>query len=443
MISRRSFLAGGLSIGFAVLAGHANAANVAGLLRGDALNWNGTVIDLDPLKKYYRGKLGKGIWTGKKGLNKRGVELIKVLQSAGADGLEPSSYLFGVPKNIQALTGKDLQSAELYLSQAFWKFGRDLSAGRTTPAVSEPDIIISRKKADVQGWLKAAARSGPAKVVSQLRPSHPQYLALRKLLPSAKGSKAKQIVVNMERWRWLPRSLGKRHVLVNQAAFEMLLMESGKTKDRRRVVVGKPFHKTPMFSHAIRYVEFNPTWTVPRSIAGNEILPKLRKDPSYLEKNNYKVYTSWKADAPAMNPHSVDWNSVSSKKLPYKIVQQPGEDNALGLVKFLFPNKFNVYLHDTQSKRLFSEKARAFSHGCIRVEKPLEFAEHLFGSRKLNQAKIGKILANPATQRVNLKKHIPIHLAYFTVWVDGGKAKFHKDVYGRDALVGNILFGSA
>lgn len=443
MISRRSFLAGGLSIGFTALAGHANAANVGGLLRGDALNWNGTVIDLDPLKKFYRGRLGKGVWTGKKGLNKRGVELIKVLQNAGADGLEPSSYLFGIPKNIQALTGKDLQSAELYLSQAFWKFGRDLSAGRTTPAVSEPDIIISRKKADVQGWLKAANRSGPAKVVSQLRPSHPQYLALRKLLPGAKGSKARQIIVNMERWRWLPRNLGKQHVIVNQAAFEMLLVDGGKTKDRRRVVVGKPYHKTPMFSHKIQYAEFNPTWTVPRSIAGNEILPKLRKDPGYLERNNYKVYTSWKADAPAMNPHSVDWNSVSSKKFPYMIVQQPGDNNALGLVKFLFPNKFNVYLHDTQSKKLFSQKARAFSHGCIRVEKPLEFAEKLFGTRSLSQAKIAKILANPATQRVNLKKEVPIHLTYFTVWVDGGKAKYHKDVYGRDTLVGNILFGSA
>ncbi len=443
-LSRRGFLQGSIALGFTTATGlQAHAANVTSVLRGDAIKWNGTVINIDPLKKFYRGKFGKGIWTGKKGLNKNGAKLVTLLQNAGADGLEPSEYLSALPKNIQSLTGKDLSTAELYLSQSFWKFGRDLSAGRTTPAVSEPDIIISRKKADISGWLKIASRKGPDHVINALRPSHPQYLALRKLLPTAKGKKTRQIIVNMERWRWLPRSLGKRHIMVNQASFEMMIMDNGKLADRRRVVVGQPYHKTPMFSHKLSYAEFNPTWTVPRSIAGNEILPKLRKDPGYLERNNYKVYTSWKADAPAMNPLSVDWNSVNGKKFPYKIVQQPGGKNALGQVKFLFPNRFNVYLHDTQAKNLFSKSERAFSHGCIRVNKPLEFAEKLFGSRTLNQAKIGKILSNPDTQRVNLKKPLPIHLAYFTVWIDGGRPSFHKDVYGRDKLVSNILFGRA
>lgn len=441
--SRRSFLAHSLAFGFVASVVPANAANVASVLRGDAIKWNGTVIDLDPLKKYYRGKLGKGIWTGKKGLNKRGVELVKALQAAGSDGLEASDYISALPKNIQNLSGKDLAAAELYLSQAFWKFGRDLSAGRTTPAVSEPDIIISRKKTDVKGWLNAANKRGPVKVFAALRPPHPQYFALRKALAGARGAKARQIIVNMERWRWLPRGLGKKHVLVNQAAFEMRTFEGGKVIDKRRVVVGKPFHKTPMFSHTIQYADFNPTWTVPRSIAGNEILPKLRKDSGYLEKGGYKVHTSWKADAPVMNPHSVDWGAVNGKKFPYKIVQQPGGNNALGQVKFLFPNKFNVYLHDTQSKNLFSKSARAFSHGCIRVEKPLEFAEKLFGSRTLSQSKIKKILANPATQRLHLKKPVPVHLTYFTAWVDGGKVKLYKDVYGRDKLVSKLLFGRA
>ena len=444
-LSRRSFIANSLAFGFVASSTPAYAVNVGSVLKGDAIKWNGTVVDLDPLKKYYRGRLGKGIWTSKKGLNKKGVELVKVLQAAGSDGLEPRDYLSAVPKNIQSLSGKDLAAAELYLSQSFWKFGRDLSAGRTTPAVSEPDIIISRKKTDVKGWLGLANKRGPAKVVAALRPQHPQYLALRKALAQTKPSSAKgrQIIVNMERWRWLPRSLGKKHVLVNQAAFEMRITDGGKMVDKRRVVVGKPYHKTPMFSHTIQYAEFNPTWTVPRSIAGNEILPKLRKDPSYLEKRGYKVHTSWKADAPEMNPHSVDWHAVNGKKFPYKIVQQPGSNNALGQVKFLFPNKFNVYLHDTQSKNLFSKNSRAFSHGCIRVQDPLEFAEKLFGSRALNQSRIKKILSNPATHRVNLKKPIPVHLTYFTAWVESGKVKFHKDVYGRDKLVSNLLFGRA
>jgi murein L,D-transpeptidase YcbB/YkuD len=442
-LNRRSFLGASMAFGFAAATTPVNAANVSAVLRGDALKFNGAVVDLDPLKKYYRGRLGKGIWTGRKGLNKKGVELIKVVQAARSDGLEPRDYISALPKNIQSLSGKELAAAELYLSQAFWKFGRDLSAGRTTPAVSEPDIIISRKKADIKGWLDVARKKGPAKVIAQLRPGHPHYLALRKALSSAKGAKARQIIVNMERWRWLPRSLGKKHVMVNQAAFEVQVVDGGRVIDRRRVVVGKPYHKTPMFSHTIQYADFNPTWTVPRSIAGNEILPKLRKDPGYLERNNYKVHTSWKADAPVMNPHSVDWNAVNGKKFPYKIVQQPGENNALGQVKIMFPNKFNVYLHDTQAKNLFSKKARAFSHGCIRVQDPLQFAEKVFGKRALSLSKMKKILANPKTQRVNIKKPVPVHLAYFTAWVEGGKVTFHKDVYGRDKLVSNILFGRA
>ncbi|MEM7289562.1 MAG: L,D-transpeptidase family protein [Pseudomonadota bacterium] len=441
-ISRRNFIIGSLALGFAASPSFGtHAANVTSVLRGDALKWNGTVIDLGPLKRYYRGKLGRGIWTAKKGLNKRGVELVNLLNASGADGLDPAAYLSALPNNIQSLSGKDLSAAELYLSQSFWRFGRDLSAGRTTPSVSEPDIIISRKKSDVQGWLKVAARRGPTKVIDALRPAHPQYLALRAALPGLSGAQARKIIVNMERWRWLPRSLGKRHVLVNQAAFEMMINDKGKITDRRRVVVGKPYHKTPMFSHTIQYAEFNPTWTVPRSIAGNEILPKLRKNPGYLDSNNYKVYTSWKADAPAMNPHSVDWQSVNGKKFPYRIVQQSGKGNALGQVKFMLPNRLNIYLHDTPSKRLFNETKRAFSHGCIRVHKPLEFATRLFGN--LNDAKVQKILANPQTQRVNLKKPLPIHLAYFTAWVEGGKIRFHDDVYGRDKLVGNLLFGRA
>ena len=232
-------------------------------------------------------------------------------------------------------------------------------------------------------------------------------------------------------------------MLVNQAAFEVMIFENQKITDRRRVVVGKPYHKTPMFSHAFEYAEFNPTWTVPRSIAGNEILPKLKSDPGYLERNNYKIYTSWKKDAPAMNPHSIDWSSVRANKFPYRIVQQPGSGNALGQVKYMFPNKFNVYLHDTQAKNLFSQTSRAFSHGCIRVQDPLDFGVKLFGASNLNKDKVNKILASKKTQRVKLSKKVPVHLSYFTAWVEDGKLVFHDDVYGRDKLVQNILFGRA
>jgi murein L,D-transpeptidase YcbB/YkuD len=424
---------------FTVIPAPSQAANVKSLLKGQALKWQGQIIDLGPLQKFYKSRRGKGIWTDKKGLTKQGKALLSLISRAGEDGLVAADYIKGFPARI---AGNELGGAELYMSQAFWKFGRDLSAGRTTPAVSEPDIVISRKKTDIKNWLTLAGRKGPAFVINALRPPHAQYLALRRVLGKSKGKKAKKIIINMERWRWLPRNLGKRHVMVNQAAFELTINDNGKVVDRRRVVIGQTFHKTPMFSHAIKFAEFNPTWTVSRSIAGNELLPKLRKDPGYLEKRNYKIYTSWKKDAPAMNAHSIDWHSVSNKNFPYRIVQQPGENNALGQVKFIFPNKFKVYLHDTQSKALFKKNARAFSHGCIRVENPLDFADKLYASeRSLNAAKISKIVASGKTKRVKMKKPVPVHLAYFTVWVEGGKVKTFKDVYGRDKLVGAILFG--
>ena len=162
--------------------------------------------------------------------------------------------------------------------------------------------------------------------------------------------RVRQIIVNMERWRWLPEQLGSRYVFVNQAGFEMFLVDKGQVVDRHKVIVGKPFHKTPMFSDKIAYAEFNPTWTVTPAIAAAEFLPKLRADPGYLARNDYVLYGGWGAGAPVIDPWSVDWNSVGGKKFPYRIVQQPGPKNALGVVKFMFPNKFNIYLHDTPSQ---------------------------------------------------------------------------------------------
>ncbi len=422
----------------------ASAASVSKFLTAEAINWNGKVIDIASQKKYYKARRGKGIWTSNSGLNKNGLALVRALARAGDDGLDPKDYLGGFPNQQSALKGDNLAAAELFLSQAFYRFGRDLFAGRTTPAVSEPDIVISRKKVSRKGLLNTAAKKGPQAVVNQLRPQHQQYARLRALLAKTKkGAKRRQIIVNMERWRWLPSNLGKNHVLVNQAAFTLEVYQKGRKIDKRRVIIGKTYHKTPMFSHKIKYSDFNPTWTVPRSIAGNEILPKLRKDPNYLTKKGYKLHTSWKADAPVMNPNSVDWQSVRSKNFPFRIVQPAGDKNALGRVKFLFPNRFNVYLHDTPSRNLFKNKTRALSHGCIRVEKPLDFATILYGlDGPLSRRKIDAIVASRKTTRVKLRKPVPVHLTYFTVWVsDNGKAVFHKDIYKRDRLVGGILFG--
>ncbi|MEN0087470.1 MAG: L,D-transpeptidase family protein [Pseudomonadota bacterium] len=258
-------------------------------------------------------------------------------------------------------------------------------------------------------------------------------------------ARVEQLTVNLERWRWLPRSLGQRHVLVNQAGFELFLVEDGQTTDNRRVIVGKPFHKSPMFSDEISYAEFNPTWTMPPSIAGRSYLPKLRANPGYFDDNGYKLYTSWNSGAPTMSSRTVNWDAVSEKRFPYRVVQTPGPRNALGQVKFMFPNDFAVYLHDTPSRELFSRTSRTFSSGCIRVEKPLEFAQRLFGpDQGMSQRQIDNIVGSRQTKRISLKRKVPVHLTYFTTWVnDEGVPQFFEDVYKRDAPVSAILEGRA
>lgn len=415
------------------------AAEITELLNGQAYKWQGQVVDVGPLKKFYKSRHSRRVWTDKTGLNEAGKGLVLQLKKAAEDGLITSDYYRKFPAKIKT---EDLARADMYLSQALWKFGRDLFSGRTTPSVSDPDIIISRKKFNIEKWLNSAVRRGAAYLLDSIRPPHKQYAALRKqLAKTKKKSRRHKIIVNMERWRWLPRDMGKRHILVNQAAFEVYIREKEKIVDRRKVVIGRTFHKTPMFSHVLKYAEFNPTWVIPRIIASKEYLPKLRKNRRYLETRGYKIYDSWEKDAKELDVKKVNWSKVSSRDFPYRIVQQPGNKNALGKVKFMFPNKFNVYLHDTPAKKLFTHSSRAYSYGCIRVQKPLDFATKVFKSERLTQSKIAKILASEETTVIKKRKTMQIHLTYFTLWMEAnGKMKSYKDVYGRDRMVSKILF---
>ena len=177
-----------------------------------------------------------------------------------------------------------------------------------------------------------------------------------------------QMLLNMERRRWMPDDLGQTYVFVNMADYVLKVVDGAKTILDTRVVIGKPYHRTPVFSDRMRYIVINPYWTVPPSIARNEILPKLRKNANYLNEKNMKLFSGWNASAKVLDPHTIDWKSTKKRGFPYKIRQESGKGNALGNIKFMFPNRFNVYLHDTQSRKLFSRTVRSFSHGCIRVQ---------------------------------------------------------------------------
>lgn len=252
--------------------------------------------------------------------------------------------------------------------------------------------------------------------------------------------RVRQITLNMERFRWIPDDLGDDHIFVNMAGFELDYVVQGVTRLAMRVVVGRQYRETPIFSDRIRYLEFNPTWTVPPKIAANDIMAKVKKDPNYLISGNYEVYAGWQDSSPRLDPSKIDWSAIPKGKFPYRLRQAPGEKNALGQVKFMFPNEFDVYLHDTPARELFRKSVRTFSSGCIRLEKPVTLAEAVLQADGQDPSRVREILQSKKTTRINLATPLPVHLAYLTAWIgEGGTIEFRDDIYGRDALLAKAL----
>ncbi len=253
----------------------------------------------------------------------------------------------------------------------------------------------------------------------------------------------KRIVVNMERWRWLAHDLGRKRLFVNVAGFTLAGTEDDNVKIKMPVIVGKLYHKTPVFSESIKYIEINPYWNVPSSIAVKEMLPKLINDPYYLRGKNIRVYDGWGSDAQEVDSIAIDWQSVGRGIRRYKLRQEPGRKNALGKIKFMFPNKYNVYLHDTPGHSLFKRSRRAFSHGCIRVSEPIQLAAYLLGGQANGWPieRVKKLVASGKRTVVKLDEAYPVHILYRTAVVsDEGLVYFADDVYGRDKLLEKALF---
>ncbi|MEM0944050.1 MAG: L,D-transpeptidase family protein, partial [Pseudomonadota bacterium] len=224
---------------------------------------------------------------------------------------------------------------------------------------------------------------------------------------------------------------GAKHILVNLAAFEFDVLEDGKSVFNSRTVVGKARkHRTPEFSDEMDHMVINPTWFVPRSIAREEILPALQEDPTYLSRKNMRI-------TGVDDPSTIDWSTITPDTFPGKVRQAPGSGNALGRVKFMFPNDHAIYLHDTPAKSLFKRDSRAYSHGCVRVQRPFEFAEYLLSAQEEDPAgTFDRILRSERERYVYLEQPIPVHITYRTFWVDAaGEDQFRGDVYGRDSRV--------
>ena len=253
--------------------------------------------------------------------------------------------------------------------------------------------------------------------------------------------RARQIELNLERWRWLPHALGARHIRVNVPQFDLTVVEEDREALRMRVVVGRHYRRTPVFSSLMDHVVFNPDWNIPTRIAVEDILPKARKDAAYLRREKIRVFESWDRGAAELDPDRIDWADVTDHGFPYKFKKDPGDHNDLGRVKFIFPNKFSVYLHDTRSKQLFNRSVRGFSSGCIRIEKPLDLAEYaLKDSPAWPRDAVIAAMDSGVQRTVRLPRKIPVHLIYMTAGVDSeGRVQFWPDIYQRDPALDRAL----
>ncbi len=252
--------------------------------------------------------------------------------------------------------------------------------------------------------------------------------------------RVRQIQLSMERWRGMPASLGSRYLMVNIPAFQMEVVEDGRVASTMRTVVGRRNRPTPLLASRITYLEINPYWHVPHKIARVDLLPKIKANPDFLVREDFRVFDGWAPNARELSPASIDWAAVSAGNFRYRLRQEPSGRNALGRVKFMFPNETSVYLHDTPAKGHFEKTIRSYSSGCVRVEDPLALVSVLLRPQGWDRERLAQAVASNQRQVVVLDEPMPVYLVYLTAWVDAeGQNHFREDIYGHDRMLARAL----
>ncbi len=327
-------------------------------------------------------------------------------------------------------------------------YGEKVQAKKLEPGASGAPVVQLRNRLIKMGFLK---RSSTQTFDSNIQKAVQQFQMANGLNPDGVAGKGtleeinkpvearlKSVLVALERERWTNMPRGKRHVLVNLADFSAVIMDNGKETFRTRTVIGarKSDRVSPEFSDTMEHMVINPTWNVPRSIATKEYLPMLQQNPNAV--SHLKLIDQ---SGRVVNRAEADFTQYTKANFPFDIKQPPSRSNALGLVKFMFPNRYNIYLHDTPAKNLFARETRAYSHGCIRLHKPFEFAYNLLAKQTNDPKGVfhGHLKTGRETQ-VNLEKHVPVHIIYRTAFTKAkGHMQFRRDIYGRDAKIWKAL----
>ena len=353
---------------------------------------------------------------------RRGRERLKEYRALAAAGGWPT-----LPDGPSLKPG--MQDARVPVLRRRLQVTRDLEAAGATSTAAAPGEATS--PADL---YDPALEAGVKRFQERhgLTPDGAVGPATRAAMNVPVEKRIDQIRVNLERARWVLHEMKGDFVLVDVAGFDVSYFRDDEPVWTSKVIVGRPFRETPIFKSLITYVVFNPTWTIPPTILVKDKLPVIKRDPGYLKRNNIRVID---ARGREVNPYSVNWRQYGASRLPpYQLRQDPGDNNALGLVKIMFPNPYLVYLHDTPSKSLFDQDQRTFSSGCIRVQKAFELAELVLNDPvQWNQETMAAAVASRKMQTVNLAKPVQVLLLYWTVQpLPDGQVIFHDDVYGRD-----------
>jgi murein L,D-transpeptidase YcbB/YkuD len=372
------------------------------------------------VEAFYQNRNSAPFWLDQGALNARAEAVIARMKGADADGLEPSEYK---APNFAGLAPDALAEAELKLTRTVLTYARHLQAGRFPYSRVSRNVELPQAAPEPADILQRVANAADAgKALDAYAPQQEPYRKLKAILAdlrkagAVKGGQIDTIVANMERWRWYQRDLGNAHVLVNLPDFTLKVMHNGQQAWTTRIVIGKPSMATPLLSETMKYITVNPTWHVPQSIVQNEYLPALAQDPTVLERMGLRVsYVGGRTE----------------------ITQPPGEGNALGRIRFNFPNRFSVYHHDTQDKHLFAQDFRAYSHGCMRVQDPAKYAEVLLNIARPREhwtAERIKGMFGTAEQDLQLPTQIWVHLTYQTAFADNaGKLQTRRDLYNLDS----------
>lgn len=385
-------------------------------------------------------------------LLERSIDGLAVLRR-GAEAADPASFfetLAPASDEYRALK-RSLKAYRLIALSGGWPA---IAGNRTVrPGEADPALSVLRRRLQISGDMSSGAAETDVldgELLEGLRRFQMRHgLAAdgtlgpktRTALNIPAEQRIRQIELNMERWRWLEEDLGESHVFVNLAGFYLKAVRGGKIALRMPVIVGKTYRRTPAFSDRITYIELNPVWTVPYRNASQDILPKLQADPSYLAANGFELLPpAGDPGSAAPDPTEVDWSRYRADYFPFRLRQAAGPLNALGTVKFMFPNRFAVYLHDTPARELFSQDVRTFSSGCIRVAQPVELSEFLLNSEDWRAERVSREIGTRDTRVVRLPTPVPVHLAYLTAFIEAdGILNFRDDVYGRDKLLAAAL----